>query len=106
MVLHSAVSVITAHGLSVVVTRVLASVCVTGLVVGALVVALALSSLARDERVSDETSWAGADGTVVTGAIETWCAVSLRTARVGVAQVGGCEWSASIEGMTGITSGA
>lgn len=55
--------------------------------VGALIVALALSALARDERVADEACWASAHRAVVARAIEARCAVSLRSAWIRVAQV-------------------
>lgn len=55
--------------------------------VGAFVVALALSSLARDEWVADEASWASAHRAVVAGAVEARRAVSLGPAWVGVAQI-------------------
>lgn len=66
----------------------LALVGITGLMVGALIVALALSTLARDKRVADEACWASAYRAVVARAIEARCAVSLGAAWVRVAQIG------------------
>lgn len=106
MVLHRAVGVAAAHGLAVVVARVLALVGITGLMVGALIVALALSALARDERVADEACWASAHRAVVARAIEARCAVSLRSAWIRVAQVSRSEGSAGLERVSGEASWA
>lgn len=79
---------------------------VASLVGGTLAVALAFTSVARDQRITTETGWADTDWSVGSGPVISWLALSSRSARVGCAEVLSGELAARDEWISSETSWA
>jgi len=100
LVSHTAVGVLTTHGLTIVAAGAHTIVPVAGLRSPALLGCSALARVAGGERVTDVTPRAGAHWSVITQLVVAWCAGGPAAARVGLTQVLSSKLPAGLEGMS------